>query len=62
MIEVIPHGNGYRWGWINALGRTLVECFQVHPCDQSAWTAAKEYRIAFWAVADGIDHRQGRCV
>lgn len=62
MIEVIPHANGYRWRWICAIGRTLVECFEVHPCDISAWNAAKNYRVNFWSIADTIDHRQGRCI
>jgi hypothetical protein len=62
MIEIIPHGNGYRWRWIGATGRTLAECFNVHTRDVDAWTAAKAFRIAFWAVADGVDHRQGRCI
>lgn len=62
MLEVIPHENGWRWRWICAAGRTLVETFETFPCDLSTWRAAKAYRVAFWAVADAIDHRMGACI
>jgi hypothetical protein len=62
VIEVIPHNEGWRWRWISALGRTLVETFDTHPCHFSAWNAAKLFRTTFWAISDGIDHRQARCI
>ncbi len=62
MLEVIPHGNGWRWRWICALGRTLVECYVCHESDVAAWNAAKQYRTDFWGRADWIDHRMGACI
>lgn len=62
MLEVFQNGNGWSWRWICAKGRTLVECLEVHPCDLTAFDAARNYRISFWRVADATDHRQGRCI
>lgn len=44
------------------MGRTLVECYHRHESDMAAWEAGRAYRVAFWAIADQIDNRQGRAV
>ena len=62
MLEVIPHGNGWRWRWISAEARTLFESFVCHPSDMAAFAAAKRFRAAFWALADRIDSRMGACI
>lgn len=60
MIEVIPHGNGWRWRMIAACGRALVESFETFPCNISAFDHAKDYRTCFWSGADRVDWRMGR--
>jgi hypothetical protein len=62
MIEVLPHGNGWRWQMISFCGRILVAPSELFPCDMSAWLAAKSYRSTFWRIADEIDHRMGACI
>lgn len=62
MIEVIPHGNGFAWRLICASGRALAYSSESFSCILSAARAAKEYRREFWAMADRIDHRMGRCI
>ena len=61
MIEVVPHGNGFRWTMICAAGRVLAYATETFPCINSAADAAKRYRTEFWAISDTIDHRQARC-
>lgn len=62
MIEVYPHGNGFRWRMICDKGRTLVECHDQFPCEMSAGNAAKAYRTTFWAIACQVDHRMAACI
>lgn len=62
MIEVVKHGNGFRWTFICNLGRVLAYSAEVFPCVNSAAAAAKSYRTAFWSVADQVDHRMARCI
>lgn len=61
MFEVIEHGNGFAWQMICATGRVLYGPFPGFPCIGSAADAAKAYRVAFWRVADRVDHRMARC-
>lgn len=62
MIEVVERGNGFAWHMICAAGRILAYSSESFPCITSAAAAAKAYRAAFWALADEIDHRMGRCI
>lgn len=62
MIEVVSHGNGFRWTMICAAGRVLAHATETFPCINSAAKAAKQYRSRFWAVADSVDHRMARCI
>lgn len=62
VIEVVPHGNGFAWRMICALGRILAYSTETFPCITSAADAAKAYRREFWALADRIDHRMGACI
>jgi hypothetical protein len=63
MLEVIPYGNGWRWRWISFCGRVLVDSYEHFTDDLECFTeGAKKYRVDFWAMADTIDHRQGRCI
>lgn len=62
MIEVYPHGNGWRWRMIGFDKRPLVYTDDTFPCDFSAFAAAKAYRTAFWAMACEVDHRMGACI
>lgn len=62
MIEVVPHGNGFRWTMIGFCGRVLAYALETFPCIDSAARAAKEYRSRFWAMADSVDHRMARCI
>ncbi len=62
MIEVYLEGNRWAWRLIAACGRALIHGAQTYPCDHSAASAAKDWRSAFWAVADGVDHRHARCI
>lgn len=62
MIEVIPHGNGFRWHMICAIGRILAYSTETFPCITTAADAAKAYRREFWALADRTDHRMGACI
>ena len=62
MIEVIPAGNRWTWRMICAAGRTLVYTAESWPTDLEAFSAAKAYRTAFWAMACEIDHRMGACI
>lgn len=62
MIEVIPAGNGFRWRWIAACGRVLIDWPEHFPCTFTAFASARAYRVSFWGNADRIDHRQARCV
>ena len=62
MIEVILEGNRWTWCLISAAGRVLVTTAERYPCNVSANAAAKRYRALFWQIADGIDHRQARCI
>lgn len=62
MIEVVPRGNGFGWTFICALGRVLAYSAEVFPCVDSAASAARDYRSAFWAVADSVDFRMARCI
>ena len=62
MIEVGVNALG-EWAWtlISAEGRILVYR-EGYPDDESAIEAAKAYRIAFWGLADWIDHRMGAAI
>lgn len=62
MIEVLLIGNRWRWFWISAEGRVLIEGDGEHDSDMAAWGAAREWRASFWAMADQIDHRQARAI
>ena len=62
MFEVVPQGNGFAWQMINWEGRVLVGPSRTFPCMLTASEAAKAYRALFWAIADQIDHRMGRCI
>ena len=62
MIEAFQTGNRWTWRLICALGRTLVYTSETFPTDMEAADQAKQYRTRFWAVADGVDHRQARCI
>ncbi len=62
MIEVLPHGAGWRWQWIVACGRVLWQHPEPFPCTASAFACAKAIRGQFWGWADRVDHRQARCI
>lgn len=62
MIEVVPQGNGFAWRMICSIGRILAYSTETFPCIMSAAESAKAYRREFWAMADRIDHRMGRCI
>lgn len=64
MIEVLwaDDGTGWTWHLICAAGRVLVYTPGRWPSILAAAEDAKSYRMAFWAVADAVDHRQARCV
>lgn len=61
MIEVIPHGNGWRWRMITSCGRTLLERTGF-ATDMEAAESAKRWRTAFWRIAAGVDHRMAACI
>lgn len=62
MIEVIPAGSRWTYHFICDAGRVLVYTAETFPCPASAFAAAKAYRSAFWAMADAVDYRMGRCI
>lgn len=64
MIEVrwADDGKGWTWFLMCARGRDLVYTSERYPSILAAAEGAKAYRVAFWAIADQIDHRQARCV
>lgn len=64
MIEVLwaDDGRGWTWTLICALGRVLVYTDQRYPTILDAAEGGKAYRVAFWAVADCVDHRQARAI
>lgn len=62
MIEVYPHGNGFRWQMISAEGRPLVTPAETFPCDRSAGEDAKAWRTRFWAISSQVDHRMGAAI
>lgn len=64
MIEVVwpDDGRGWTWTLICPLGRVLVYTSERYPSILDAAEGGKAYRVAFWAIADRIDHRQARCV
>lgn len=64
MIEVLwpDDGRGWTWVMICPAGRVLVYTPERFPSILAAADAAKRYRVAFWALADEIDHRQARAI
>ena len=62
MFDVIPHGNGFAWQLICQAGRPLYGPFHGFSSMLEASEAAKQYRAAFWRIADRVDHRMGRCI
>lgn len=62
MFEVIQAGNRWTWQMICSAGRVLAYTSETYDDDGQAAEAAKTYRRNFWAVADQVDHRMGRCI
>lgn len=62
MIEVVWTDTGWTWTLISAAGRVLVYTNERYPSILDAAEGGKTCRIAFWAVADLVDHRQARAI
>lgn len=62
MFGVFQIGNRWTWHMICAAGRVLAYTSESWETDMEAAEAAKSYRVAFWRIADQVDHRMARCI